>query len=215
MAYLELKSYWPPRVSKAKLRRLYESDAAGLLDEELLDDIGYAFLLRCRAILMVAEAQRGRVQCLRCAHAGRESIIDRPRDPEEQMTCPLCSWKFTWNEYYKSYKPNQLNPGHAEPIFQAYVDNFVRSRTPREKMLAIDRAIHEFHYFNQMPCRSTGVNFIEGKLTDVLIFLEALTLGGQATPEMRASHEEWRRKMRDEVPWLPASYAGGKQRLDQ
>ena len=31
---------WAPRVSKKKIRKLYESEATGLLDETLLDDVG-------------------------------------------------------------------------------------------------------------------------------------------------------------------------------
>lgn len=200
-------------MSQAKLRRLYQSDAAGLLDEELLDDVGYTLLERCRCILMVAEAQRGRVQCLRCYQAGKVSMITRPRDAGEPMTCPLCSWQFTWTEYYKSYKPLQLNPGGAEPIFKAYVENFCQARTSRDKLLAIDRAIHEFHYFQQMPCRSTGVNFIEGNLTNVLNFLDELTAGPQSTSEMKAAHDQWRRRIREEVPWLPpGAVAKGRDR---
>ena len=30
---------WPPRVPKAKLRRLYQADAQGIVDAELLDDV--------------------------------------------------------------------------------------------------------------------------------------------------------------------------------
>lgn len=50
---------WSPRVPKGKIRRLYESDARGLLDDELLDDVGIALLLRCQDILMVVGARQG------------------------------------------------------------------------------------------------------------------------------------------------------------
>jgi hypothetical protein len=59
---------WSRRVLPAKIRRLYESDAQGMLDVELLDDVGYAIYVRCRDILEVSEARQGRVKCKRCGH---------------------------------------------------------------------------------------------------------------------------------------------------
>ena len=35
---------WAGRVPKWKIARLYENDATGVLDEELIDDVAYAFL---------------------------------------------------------------------------------------------------------------------------------------------------------------------------
>ncbi len=57
---------WPPRVKKSALRRLYESEAAGLMDEELLEDVGITLWMRCRAILDVARAVAGQVICPHC-----------------------------------------------------------------------------------------------------------------------------------------------------
>jgi hypothetical protein len=48
---------WSPRVPQWKIQRLYESDAQGLLDEELLDDVGITLWLRCRDILTIHEAK--------------------------------------------------------------------------------------------------------------------------------------------------------------
>ena len=39
-----------------KIRRLYESEAQWLLDEELLEDVGFMLYLRCRDILTILEA---------------------------------------------------------------------------------------------------------------------------------------------------------------
>ena len=69
---------WAPRVPKHKIRRLYEADAKGMLDEDLLNDVGITLLLRCESILAVAEAQRGRVKCPRCTGRERTVIIKRP-----------------------------------------------------------------------------------------------------------------------------------------
>jgi len=49
---------------------------------------------------------------------------------------------------------------------------------PSEKMIAIDRVIHEFHYsikeLPDLPTRLACVNLIEGRLTSVLKFLVVL-----------------------------------------
>ncbi|HZO91636.1 MAG TPA: hypothetical protein VFB38_25160 [Chthonomonadaceae bacterium] len=202
---------WPPRVRKDRLRRLYESDARGLLDEELVEDVGYALYLRCQAILTIAEARKGRVKCPRCAHDGKVSIILRKGGRDEVLQCPECAWSLTWHEYQKSYKRRQLNPGGAVEIFQAFVQRFERARSPREKMLAIDRVIHEFHYYNQAPSRATGVNLIEGRLTDVLAFLDTLTYGEGSTPGTKVTQQEWRSKLKTTI-WpgiLSARYRDG------
>ena len=39
--------HWARRVSRAKVRRLYQSDALGLLDRDLLDEVGYGMYARC------------------------------------------------------------------------------------------------------------------------------------------------------------------------
>jgi hypothetical protein len=62
---------WAHRVPKDAIRRIYESEAAGVLDEALLDDVGTRFAMRCESILAVAEAKRGIVRCPRCDRKGR------------------------------------------------------------------------------------------------------------------------------------------------
>jgi len=122
---------WSPRVPKRKIRRLYESDAKGLLDDELLDDVGITLLLRCRDILIIDEAKHGRVKCPRCAKQRQHTIIERPPgtgkgDARDQvLTCPNCGWQITWGEYALSYKRKQLNAGGATKAFEAYVRDSV------------------------------------------------------------------------------------------
>jgi hypothetical protein len=180
---------WGQRVPKWKLRRLYESDAQGLLDEDLLNDVGYTLLERCRDILKVASAQHGQVPCPRCERLGQAALIPVPRvkgDPRDRLlTCPVCGWQITWGEYHLSYKRKQLNPGGATDTFAAFAAEFPQARTPQAKMAAIDRLIHEFHYSFQplpdIPTRPVGVNLIEGHLEDVIAFLNELTIGDAAS----------------------------------
>ena len=62
------RMHWSSRVPLHKIRRLYESDARGLLNEELLDDVGHALFARCRDILDISQTQRGKVKCPQCGH---------------------------------------------------------------------------------------------------------------------------------------------------
>ena len=189
---------WARRVPKRKIRRLYESDAGGLLDEELLEDVGTLLLERCKCILLVADAQKGSVHCPRCDRRGETSLIERgqaPGDPRDQvLVCPACGWRSTWGEYHKSFKRHQLNPGGATASFIAYIQNYTAARTPQAKMFAIDRLIHEFHYsyasLPDQPTRPVGVNLIEGQLSDVIDFLNELTAGAALAVE-----NEWQIKL--------------------
>jgi DNA-directed RNA polymerase subunit M/transcription elongation factor TFIIS len=190
---------WPPRVPKSKLRRLYEADAQGIVDSELIDDVGITLLVRCQAILEVAEAKEGRVKCPRCARQGETTILQRERRPgdprDEVLACPQCGWQITWGEYAASFKRRQLNIGGARDAFAGYVERYRAARTPRAKMLAIDRLIHEFHYSYRwrpdLPTRSVGPNLIQGRLGDVLRFLDELTYGPQSTAGLEERRAEW------------------------
>ncbi|MGI6704943.1 MAG: hypothetical protein ACOX6S_01330 [Clostridia bacterium] len=41
------KPTWAPKVNPNKIRRLYQQDAKGILDDELLDDVGYSLYGSC------------------------------------------------------------------------------------------------------------------------------------------------------------------------
>jgi predicted RNA-binding Zn-ribbon protein involved in translation (DUF1610 family) len=168
---------WAPKVRREQIRRVYENDARGICDEELIDEVGYALYMRCQSILDVTEAVRGRVKCHGC---GR--VIQHTR--EEHLQCPECGWEVGWKDYQRSYQEKQLFGGAALPFFQAYVEQFFNVRTPREKLLLIDRLIHEFHWYQKAnqalpePVRPAAANLIEGKgIREVLDFLDSLTNG--------------------------------------
>ncbi|MHB1317856.1 MAG: hypothetical protein ACYCYF_04460 [Anaerolineae bacterium] len=191
--------HWPPRVTKERLRRLYASEAAGMLDEELLDEVGITLYLRCRAILDVYSAlHRGMVRCPRCEREQRDTWVAREqatrRNPDPPIQCATCGWATTWNAYEATFRRRQLNPGGATDYFRAFLEQYPRCGTPRARMLAIDRLIHEFHYSLRadpsMPTRPAAVNLIDGRLTDIVPFLDALS-DGIVTPEMVATRRAW------------------------
>ena len=64
---------------------------------------------------------------------------------------------------------------------------------PQEKMLAIDRLIHGFHWFykENSPTRPVAVNLIEGRLSEVVAFLDRLTYSDKGTPGTRENYAQW------------------------
>lgn len=180
---------WSGRVPKWKIARLYENDAKGLHDEELIDDVAYTILLRCESMLSVGAAHDGRATCPVC-----KRIVERSGDRKAVMGCEGCGWTGQWEAYLRSYKGKHLTPGGLEPFCQQYIDRFPTAKTPQEKMLLIDWIIHRFHYEGQAGLlgRPGAVNLIGGTANDVNAFLEALTIGKQNDPRLVQSHQLWR-----------------------
>ena len=188
--------HWTRRVSQSKLRRLYERFAQGIVDHELIDDVGITLYVRCRDILTVHRAKKERqVRCPVCDRAGQERFIERHGGLEEQIRCPACGWEIRWHDYVRAVSRRQLNAGGATSAFAGYVVRYERVRSHREKMLAIDRLIHEFHfslrYVPDQPTRPAGVNLIQGRMTAVAQFLDDLTAGRLSDPAMQRTRAEW------------------------
>ena len=54
----DVAKYWAPKVKPQSIRRLYETDAKGIVDEDLINDVGFAplprFLLDSMARMMLS-----------------------------------------------------------------------------------------------------------------------------------------------------------------
>ena len=98
-----IKPQWWPRVPPGKIRRLYANDALGLVDEELIDDVGTSLLLRCQSILVANDAHGGRAACPRC-----NTSIRHTRNKHERIICPVCSWQTLWAYYAKTFEGQGL-----------------------------------------------------------------------------------------------------------
>lgn len=173
---------WAPKIRPSKIQRLYTAEAAGLLNDEIADEVGIDLLLRVESIL---QAMRGQVRCPRCAAVFAAD--------KEGLRCPgaNCGWRATYEAYHQSKRHRDLNVANALPAFEAFAQSYPSARTAAAKMRLIDRLIHEFHWdakFNE-PNRSVGNNLIEGKHAEVVEFLDALSEGGGA------DKEEWRQTM--------------------
>jgi hypothetical protein len=78
---------WNPKVPQAKIRRLYETDARGIVDEELINEVGIALYARCQSILLLRGA---RVQCPHCDHVFATGWYWHKRCDTMLIRCPQC-----------------------------------------------------------------------------------------------------------------------------
>ena len=185
---------WAPRVPQSLIRRLYETDARGIYDDELIDEVGWAFYMRCDSFIKAVDATQGRARCPACGetvyhHSGRDEVL----------TC-ACGWELPWRDYFQTLQHKQLRG--AEPVlalFREFMQRFPDAEGPRQKMLLIDRLIHEFHRSGLKggPTRTTGINLIGGRYHEVVEFLDRLTYGEGSTPGMRDTHARWRATIQD------------------
>lgn len=191
---------WAPRLPQHKIARLYHLDAQGIYDEELIDEVGYGLLFRCQSFIEAVEATQGKVHCPRCSaivtHGGGGGNKD------ELLQC-ACGWQLTWGEYFATLQHKQLSG--AEAIleqFRSYVKAFPAAQTPPEKMFLIDQLIHGFHWYVKFgPTRPAAVNLIEGRLREVVAFLEKLTYGEGSTPGLAEQYTEWNRAIEFHSSW--------------
>ena len=109
---------WAPRLSRAKLHRLYTLDSLGIVDDELIAEVGHALEARCESILAVHDAQHGRVHCPRCAREDRTTLIPHHGHEDAPLLCPVCGWHTTWHTYRATFRHKQLNAGGAHAAFE-------------------------------------------------------------------------------------------------
>jgi len=185
---------WAPKVSQAKIWRLYQTDASGLVDEELIDEVGTALYARCRSVLLVSRAQ---VECPRC-HA--VVTLGWGHSEQDVALCPTpdCGWETTYGQYHTSWRHRDLIGTRAASAFQAFVDRYPQAHRPQDKVLLIDELIHAFHHgiVADLPHRSAANNLIEGSHRQVVALLDRLACEDESTAGIKERQDEWREKMR-------------------
>src|SRR5581483_11308548 len=104
-----MKPRWAPRVSRDKIRRLYEEIARGLVDDELVDDVGFGLYARCQAILTVRDIWTlHRVPCAACG-----AVLSLPTDwlmesVDYLLRCDGCGWTLRWGDYWGTFRHQEL-----------------------------------------------------------------------------------------------------------
>ncbi|MGC9359909.1 MAG: hypothetical protein ACP5G7_05950 [Anaerolineae bacterium] len=190
---------WAPRVPQRKIRQLYQTDAMGIYDEELIEEVGYGLLARCESFIAANEAAHGRAPCPVCG-----AVVFHGGDKQEMLHCESCGWELSWGDYFKTIQHKQLSG--AAPVwdlFRAFIQRFPSARSPRERMLLIDELIHGYHWNLKppTPTRPVAVNLIEGRLGAVIDFLDELSYGDGSTPGLVATRKQWMERSRVVRRW--------------
>ncbi len=173
---------WSPKVPRAKLARLYESDARMLPDEELADDIGFTLYARClqgRDERLLHE--KGKLSCHGCG-----AVLQGKRG---LMEC-ACGRQYLFRDCARSFRANNMPSGAASHIFGAFIDDWPRATRYAEKMRLIDGLIHEFHINlrSGVKGRFVGINLIEGTKKQIADLILSLA-GSEWNQDTKATFE--------------------------
>ena len=171
------KPIWAKKVPPEKIKRLYEQDAKGIYDEELVDDVGISLYARVDSMLMVTSSNLGSPLCIECR-------TEMPNSWQEGFisVCPKCGWTIDIFEYRASYKGQTLNGTGALPELKKFAEKYLFAKTYAEKMLLIDVLIHSFHgNLCEVPSRPIAINVIEGNAGDIAKFIFDLAYGENST----------------------------------
>ena len=182
---------WAPKVSRTLVRHLYRRDALGIVDDELIDEVGCALYNRCDSIRLVS-TYRGR--CPRCGAIFEAGL---GRDPEAAISCTSegCGWATTAGVYRHSRAHRDLIGGNFMPEVEAFMAGFDAACDPRAKMRLIDQLIHAFHRGPAgQPMKSAACSLIDGPRKGAAAFLDALSYGEGNTPGLPETRAAWREK---------------------
>lgn len=193
------KIRWSPKEQPGRIRQLYERDALGVVDDELIDAVGLALHARCQSIVLV---NNGLVRCPRCAtvfkvhRTYRERAKDEPPDdPARIVVCPQpdCGWETTVGAWGQSWRHRELHAGWGLPPLREFAQRYPLATTPRQRLLLIDQLLHAFHHDlrNAGPHRSVAHNLIEGNHQQALALLDDLAYSHRSTPSLRETHASW------------------------
>ena len=193
---------WAKQVKRHKISKLYSSHAAGIFDEELVDEIAYSMAVRADSIIKVTKAHsEGILDCPSCLRIvrcdGQKSF--------NTYSC-TCGWSISRGELHKTYRHKQLVGGAAMPVIEDAVKSFPGKGSFNDKMLWIDGIIHSFHGELNDGYEKTGLayrpaarNFIEGSLEQVVELVFSLAYGDST--DFIKSRAEWIEKLK--ISYVP------------
>jgi hypothetical protein len=188
---------WSPRVRPALVRQLYLQDAQGIQDEALANEVGFGLLLRCQSFIEANEAVAGRAACPRC-----RQMVRHDGKKETVLRCS-CGWSLAWGDYFHTIQNKQLSGAeHVINLFQTFVDRFPTAQAYKDKMVLIDQLLHGFHwYVKQGHTRPVAINLLQGKLPEVIAFLDELSRGPESTAGVEEHYREWHENSRNVREW--------------
>ncbi len=208
--------HWAGKISRRDIQRLYDSEARGLLDEDLLNQVLFGIHARVLDMFEVRQAQKtGRVTCRSCGAPVPQPYRMGRYHKASQLHCPACGWQTTCGDFYASYTGKDMLPGSRTDLFQDFLARFPTAQSAREKMLLLDWLIHAFHIQSGVAGRMVAQNVIQGsraQLTELLNQL-ASAEGGQA--ENDNPIRRFRRKCRSHARVLAVAARLGIKGRDQ
>ena len=171
------KPIWAKKIPSHKIKRLYEQDAKGIHDEELIDDVGMSLYARVDSMLMVTSSNLGKAICVVC-----RTEIPHNYQRGFLLECPKCGWSMAFGEFNDSYKKQTLHGYGALSELKEFAEKYPLAKTYTEKMRIIDWLIHTFHgNLQERPSRPTATNVIEGSNADVANLIFSLAYGEGST----------------------------------
>lgn len=171
------KFKWCKKIPRNDLLKLYQSEAKGMVDQELLDEVGFAFYTRCKqAHDARACMERGEILCHHCGavlKANRVSLADSAVIKRASDNLPLnceCGHSYTYREYRRSYMAVNMPGNRATPIFEYFEQHWSGCRNATQKMILIDWLIHQCHITLMSGAKGKSVceNLIEGTRKQIL-----------------------------------------------
>ncbi len=174
------KIHWAPRLPPGLLKRLYESDARGVRDEALCDEVGVRLFERCRTFYLT---NRHEVECPACGCVFAVS-------QEGENPCPGdgCNWSVSHETYWVSVRNHYAYTGRAVAAFVDFYRRYSGARTYQDKIILIDQLIHSYHRHEvtKVPTKSVASKLLEGNKKEVVRFLDHLSaIDAEAKAEWR------------------------------
>lgn len=198
---------WAPKIRRTQIEKFYRVSGLGIIDEEIIDDLGYSLYARCESVVQVHDAMNGKVACPAC-----ETVVERDRGnmpvpcrptpkAEEQLVCDTCGWACRWEDYRATFKGKHLYAGAMTPWCRKYLEDFRRARSHREKLVLIDMLIHRFHGELTGGNKPGAFAIIDGRLTDIAAFLDRLNYGSDMPEDVVERRRKWRERVRTATPF--------------
>ncbi len=185
------KIHWAPKIRQARIWQLYQNDAAGLVDDSLVSEVGFSLLQRCQSIVLATHRQ---VECPRCGAVMEMCEPGNWRYLQGTLPCPTpgCGWETTAEIWHESWRHKDLLGLAAMETIGTYLQDYSRAKNSRERMVCIDQLIHAFHIglLTHKAGRSFANNLIEGSHDQVVALLDRLF----AKPD-GVSKDEWRKEV--------------------
>ena len=201
MRLIDGKIRWVQRVEPSLIVRLYESDAKGFQDEDLVDEVGCAIFARAEDVITATLCV---CYCkAKCPVCGEIISFDCSGGTFVVILECICGYTTTLTEYRKSFQGQKLTAYRALYAIEKFIQQYIKAKDYSSKMLAIDLLIHTFHnelqnkgchieLQNRGYGRPIATNILYARTERQLInFLNKLAYSDNNTPGILSNREQF------------------------